>query len=85
MVFAASKEVVMVGATRFIDRRRKGSGRRRDEAQVLYLRHAARSAGEAFAFEEEFARTAPSRSYATIVWMGLALVAAIGLAVVYSG
>jgi len=75
----------MAVATRFIDRRRNRSGRRRAEAQVLYLRHAARSAGEAFAFEEEFARSAPSRSYATVVWIGLAIVAALGLAVVYSG
>ena len=75
----------MAVATRFIDRRRNRSGRRRDEAQVLYLRHAARSAGEAFAFEEEFSRAAPSRFYATVVWIGLAIVAALGLAIIYSG
>ena len=84
MVFAASKEVAMAVAMRFVDRRRKRSVRRRDEAQVLYLRHAARSAGEAFAFKEDLARPVPSRSYATLVWIGLAIVAAIALAVVYS-
>jgi hypothetical protein len=54
-----------------------------DVGQVLHLRHAARSAGEAFAFEEEVSHAAP-RSYATFVWICIAIVAAVGLAAVYA-
>jgi hypothetical protein len=71
----------MAAATRFIDSRRQWS-RLRDDVKVRHLRQAARSAGEAFAFEEELPRVAP-RSYATLVWVVLAIVAAIGLALVY--
>lgn len=71
----------MVAATRFIDTRRQRP-RLRDDAKVLYLRQAARSAGEAFAFEEEVPQV-EQRSYATLIWLALAIVAAIGLALVY--
>ncbi len=72
----------MAAAARFIDTRRQRPIRRRDDAQVVHLRHVARSAGEAFAFEEEVPHAAP-RSYATFVWIALAIIAAIGLALVY--
>jgi hypothetical protein len=73
----------MAAASRFIDMKRERPRRRRDDAQVVYLHHAARSAGEAFAFEEEVPHGSP-RSYATIIWICLALAAAIGLAIAYS-
>ncbi|HSP25193.1 MAG TPA: hypothetical protein VLQ65_08465 [Saliniramus sp.] len=73
----------MAAATRFIDMRRQRPQRRRDDAQVVYLHHAARSAGEAFAFEDEAPHATP-RSYAVLVWIALAIVAATGLALAYS-
>jgi hypothetical protein len=78
-----SEEALMAAASRFIDMKRERPRRRRDDAQVVYLRHAARSAGEAFAFEEEVAHASP-RSYAAVVWICLALLTAIGLAIAYS-
>jgi hypothetical protein len=62
---------------------RRGGPRRRDNAQVLYLHHAARSAGEAFGFEEESVRSQP-RSGTNLVWIALAVVAAIALYYTYS-
>lgn len=73
----------MVMATRFIDTRRSHSSPRADEAQVLHLRHAARSAGEAFAFEEELSRPAPSRSYSVPMGTSLVIAAAIVLALLH--
>jgi hypothetical protein len=73
----------MATASSFVRIRRRAPRRRDDDAQVLHLRHAARSAGEAFAFEEEVSHAAP-RSYATFVWICIAIVAAVGLAAVYA-
>lgn len=67
--------------------RANGTRRRRavlrDEAQALYLHQAARSAGEAFAFEDE-ADDDRHRSQATLVWIAIAVVAALALFYVYS-
>lgn len=72
----------MATASKIIDMKREPARRRHDDVQVLYLRDAARSAGEAFAFEEEVAHATP-RSFAAVVWICTTLVAAIGLAAVY--
>ena len=55
-------------------------------AQKLHLDRAARNAGEAFAFDEPDTAPAASRSYgASLIWLGMAAVAVMGLSlVVYS-
>ena len=70
--------------TKFIASGRHRAGGWRDEVRVLHLRHAARSAGEAFAFEDEFSSGGPERPGAAFVRLGLMVVAAIGLAIVKS-
>jgi hypothetical protein len=79
----ANLEIRMAAATRFIDMRRQRPRPRRDDAQVDHLRRAARSAGEAFAFEEEVPHASP-RSHVMLVWIALAIVAAAGLMIAYS-
>lgn len=52
-------------------------------AQKLHLDRAARNAGEAFAFDEPDTAPAASRSYgSSLVWLGMAAVAVLGLALV---
>jgi hypothetical protein len=55
-------------------------------AQKLHLDRAARNAGEAFAFDEPDTAAAAPRSYGTsLIWLGMAAVAVMGLSlVVYS-
>jgi hypothetical protein len=53
-------------------------------ARKLHLDRAARIAGEAFAFDEPDATPAPQRSYgASLVWLSMAAVAVLGLALVF--
>ena len=53
-------------------------------AQKLHLDRAARNAGEAFAFDEPDATPAASRSYgASLIWLGMAAVAVMGLSLVF--
>ena len=52
-------------------------------AQKLHLDRAARNAGEAFAFDEPDATPVAPRSYgSTLIWLGMAAVAVMGLALV---
>lgn len=55
-------------------------------AQKLHLDRAARNAGEAFAFDEPDTAASAPRSYGTsLIWLGMAAVAVMGLSlVVYS-
>jgi hypothetical protein len=53
-------------------------------AQKLHLDRAARNAGEAFAFDEPDAAPATPRSYgSTLIWLGMAAVAVLGLSLVF--
>jgi hypothetical protein len=53
-------------------------------ARKLHLDRAARIAGEAFAFDEPDTTPAPQRSYgASLVWLSMAAVAVLGLALVF--
>jgi hypothetical protein len=53
-------------------------------AQKLHLDRAARNAGEAFAFDEPDAAPVASRSYgASLIWLGMAAVAVVGLSLVF--
>jgi hypothetical protein len=53
-------------------------------AQKLHLDRAARNAGEAFAFDEPDTTPAASRSYgSSLVWLGMAAVAVVGLSLVF--
>ena len=53
-------------------------------AQKLHLDRAARNAGEAFAFDEPDAAPAAHRSYgSTLIWLGMAAVAVLGLSLVF--
>ncbi len=52
-------------------------------AQKLHLDRAARNAGEAFAFDEPDVTPAVQRSYgASLIWIAMAAVAVLGLALV---
>jgi len=51
--------------------------------QKLHLDRAARNAGEAFAFDEPDAAPAAPRSYgSSLIWLGMAALAVVGLALV---
>ena len=53
-------------------------------AQKLHLDRAARNAGEAFAFDEPDATPAAHRSYgSSLIWLGMAAVAVLGLSLVF--
>ncbi|HZH25972.1 hypothetical protein [Microvirga arsenatis] len=53
-------------------------------AQKLHLDRAARNAGEAFAFDEPDTAPVGSRSYgSSLVWLGMAAVAVLGLSLVF--
>ena len=53
-------------------------------ARKLHLDRAARTAGEAFAFDEPDTTPSPQRSYgASLVWLSMAAVAVLGLALVF--
>jgi hypothetical protein len=53
-------------------------------ARKLHLDRAARTAGEAFAFDEPDAMPAPNRSYgSSLVWLSMAAAAVLGLALVF--
>ena len=53
-------------------------------AQKLHLDRAARNAGEAFAFDEPDTTPVASRSYgSSLVWLGMAAVAVVGLSLVF--
>ncbi|MBM6579257.1 hypothetical protein ILT44_03590 [Microvirga sp. BT689] len=53
-------------------------------AQKLHLDRAARNAGEAFAFDEPDAAPTAHRSYgSTLIWLGMAAVAVLGLSLVF--
>ncbi|MEE1656352.1 hypothetical protein VB618_09100 [Microvirga sp. CF3062] len=50
----------------------------------LHLDRAARNAGEAFAFDEPDTTPAAPRSYgASLIWLGMAAVALLGLSLVF--
>jgi hypothetical protein len=53
-------------------------------AQKLHLDRAARNAGEAFAFDEPDTAPASHRSYgSSLIWLGMAAVAVLGLSLVF--
>ncbi|WP_040638260.1 hypothetical protein [Microvirga lotononidis] len=53
-------------------------------AQKLHLDRAARNAGEAFAFDEPDAAPIAQRSYvSSLLWLGIAAVAVIGLGLTF--
>jgi hypothetical protein len=53
-------------------------------AQKLHLDRAARNAGEAFAFEEPDPTPIAHRTYgASLIWLGMAAVAVLGLGLVF--
>jgi len=72
-----------MAAMRVVDRRRVRAEPRREDAQARYLQQAARSAGEAFAFEDE-ADQVKQRSLAFGIVIAAAIVAVIGLIAAYS-
>jgi hypothetical protein len=82
LISAIERRKCVMAAARANETRRRGAGRR-DEAQALYLHQAARSAGEAFAFEDEAEHAGPN-SQVTLVWIAVAVVAALALFYVYS-
>jgi hypothetical protein len=52
-------------------------------AQKLHLDRAARNAGEAFAFDEPDAAPVAPRTYgSSLIWLGMAALAVVGLALV---
>ncbi len=69
----------MSSVVKFVGAKRPHARPLREEAQVLHLRDAARSAGEAFAFNDEPLRKS-SRSSGIIAWL---VVGAISLSALF--